>query len=63
MDRTTPERPNCLACRHFYISHDPRHPYGCRAMGFKARQLPAVLVLASSGLPCQLFASKEKKRG
>lgn len=63
MDRKSPERPNCQACRHFYITHDPAHPYGCRAMGFKSLQYPAVLVFTSSGLHCQLFQVKKKKGG
>lgn len=63
MDRKKPELPNCQVCRHFYITHDPASPYGCRAMGFKSRHYPAVVVYASSGLPCQLFQAKEKKVG
>ncbi|MEW6502065.1 MAG: uracil-DNA glycosylase [Thermodesulfobacteriota bacterium] len=47
-----------MACRHFYVTHEPAFPYGCRALGFKSAQYPAVTVFASSGMHCQLFARK-----
>lgn len=48
------ERPtiNCLQCRHYYVTWDPRFPRGCRAYGFKTQQMPSALVLSSSGSPC-----------
>ena len=58
MTEQPPPSPDCRACRHFYITHQPSHPYGCRAMGFKTTRLPAVVVLESSGMPCQLFTAK-----
>lgn len=58
MNATPKERPNCMACRHFYVTHEPAFPYGCRALGFKSAQYPAVTVFASSGMHCQLFARK-----
>jgi len=54
-------RPNCFACRHFYITHETAHPYGCRAMGFKSKQSPALAVFQSSGMECQLFDKKINK--
>jgi hypothetical protein len=56
-------RPNCFICAYFFITHEPAHPYGCRAMGFKSAQLPTMAVFASSGLHCQSFALKGKKTG
>jgi len=53
---------NCFACQHFYITYDPSFPYGCRAPGFKSRLLPSKEMFASSGMECQLFLEKEKKR-
>ncbi|MBU1193863.1 MAG: uracil-DNA glycosylase [Proteobacteria bacterium] len=52
-------RRNCFKCKFFYITWDPKHPNGCRAMGFKTRQLPSVLVFASSGKPCALYQEKD----
>ncbi len=57
------EHPNCLQCVHYFITYDARRPYGCRAMGFKSRYNPAQVVLASSGLCCQLYKQKKGLSG
>lgn len=49
---------NCLLCAHFQITWDPAAPRGCRAFGFKCRELPSAVVQRASGLPCQQFAPK-----
>lgn len=59
-NKKTGKRPNCFKCRHFYITHEAVHPYGCLGMGFKSRNLPAAVVFESSGLECQLFSRKSK---
>ena len=53
---------DCFSCSHFYITYDPPFPYGCRAVGFKSRQMPSQEMLASSGIDCQYFVEKEKRR-
>lgn len=53
------ERPNCLACLHFYITYEPSRPYGCKALGFKSLQYPAMVVFTSSGIHCQVFSAKK----
>lgn len=53
---------NCFACRHFLITHNPRFPYGCRAVGFKSRLLPSQEMYRNSGLTCQLFEQKDRDR-
>ena len=55
-----PARPDCMACRHFYVTWEPAHPRGCRAFGFKTRELPAVVVKRESGRECQAFEAKAK---
>jgi len=57
--QTQPLGINCFACRHFFITYTPRFPYGCRAVGFKSRFLPAQEMYRNSGLLCQLFEEKE----
>ncbi|MEN6473681.1 MAG: uracil-DNA glycosylase [Syntrophaceae bacterium] len=52
---------NCLACRHFFITYNPRFPYGCRAVGFKSRLLPAQEMYRNSGFQCQLFEDKAQE--
>ena len=51
---------NCYACRHFYITYEPKFPYGCRAAGFKSRIMPSQEMFNNSGIECQLFAEKDK---
>jgi hypothetical protein len=53
-------RRNCFRCKFFYVTWDPDHPNGCRAMGFKTRQLPSMVVFQSSGEPCRMFEKKNK---
>ncbi|NPV05414.1 MAG: uracil-DNA glycosylase [Syntrophaceae bacterium] len=43
---------SCFECRHFFITHEPAWPYGCKAMGFKSREMPSDAVLRNSGEPC-----------
>jgi hypothetical protein len=54
--------PNCLKCIHYFITHDPGRPYGCRAMAFKSRTNPARLVCESSGIICQLYTPKKREK-
>jgi hypothetical protein len=48
-----------MQCKHYYITHDPSKPYGCRAMKFKSARNPAQVVFSSSGMHCQLFTQKK----
>jgi len=49
---------DCFKCTHFTITWDKSKPYGCKAMGFKTKQLPSILVYRSSGEKCMLFKKK-----
>jgi hypothetical protein len=60
--KETEGRVNCFLCRHFFITYDPNFPYGCKAAGFRSRNLPAEEVFISSGMQCLLYAEKEKIR-
>jgi len=55
------ERINCNKCKHYYITWDTRMPYGCKAFGFKTRQIPSAVVYQSSGNACQGFEEKVKE--
>ncbi|MDG1988303.1 MAG: hypothetical protein P8J18_10010 [Halieaceae bacterium] len=50
--------PDCWNCRHFFITFEKHHRYGCRAIGFKANELPCLEVLRTDGSPCLSFAAK-----
>ncbi|MCI2253789.1 uracil-DNA glycosylase [Domibacillus sp. PGB-M46] len=51
--------PNCMKCRHFFVTWDAQAPRGCRAFGFKTKQMPSVVVKRSSGHSCFQFSPKE----
>lgn len=54
------EQPHqCGQCKHYFITHDPGRPYGCRALSFKSRINPARVVLENSGMYCQLYCAKK----
>ncbi|MCK5540297.1 MAG: hypothetical protein KAI69_05165 [Deltaproteobacteria bacterium] len=53
--------PSCRQCRHYYVTYDPKKPYGCRAYSFKAKENPAQVVLSSSGKPCLMFDAKKRQ--
>jgi hypothetical protein len=49
---------DCFRCIHFYVTWDKKHPRGCRALGFKCREMPSVVVLKSSGYDCLRYTEK-----
>ena len=51
-------RTTCFGCRHFVIRHDPHWPYSCEHFGLRAQQVPALLVLNTSGVECQAFEGR-----
>jgi hypothetical protein len=54
-------RIDCFQCRHFYVTWDPDHPKGCRALAFKSKELPGTVVFRSSGMECLQFAKKTER--
>ena len=50
--------PDCLRCRHFYITWASSHPYGCRLMGFVSRQKPSREVFREDGSPGLAFEAR-----
>ncbi|MCB1152368.1 hypothetical protein KDL45_01875 [bacterium] len=54
-------RTTCQGCAHYFVTWDPRFPRGCRAMGFKTKNMPCREVHANSGMPCQLATPANKK--
>jgi hypothetical protein len=53
-------QPNCFECVHFFVTWEPAHPRGCRAFGFKTKQLPSQEVFQASGKSCTLFQARPK---
>lgn len=53
---------DCFNCRHFYITWDASQSRGCKAFGFKSKQMPSVVVFESSGADCLKFSPKAEAR-
>ena len=53
---------NCFKCQYFYITHDGRFPYGCKAAGFKSRMMPSKEMYVNSGIECQVFQKKDERQ-
>ncbi|MBK8318769.1 MAG: hypothetical protein IPP59_01190 [Betaproteobacteria bacterium] len=49
----------CNDCAHYYITHDTRFRYGCRALGFKSQQQPIRVVMEASAQQCHYFQRKK----
>ncbi|WP_144373953.1 hypothetical protein [Vogesella urethralis] len=54
--------PACRLCRHHYITHDARFPYGCRAMQIKSKRSPALDVREATGHQCVMFDAKPPRQ-
>jgi hypothetical protein len=56
------ERPNCMNCKHFYVTWDQSNPRGCRKYGIKTKQVPSVIVAQSTAeKTCLGYEAKKKK--
>ncbi len=62
MNKSKTPRVDCRKCRHYFVTWNPDFPFGCRAMGFKSKRLPAYDVYENSSMPCQLFDAKAKTK-
>lgn len=54
-----PKRVDCFKCIHFYVTWDRKFPRGCKAMGFKSKDIPSMVVYQSSGIRCMKFKRKK----
>lgn len=52
----------CKKCKYYYVTWDTAKPNGCKAYGFKSKQLPSVVVKNSSGIDCSFFELKQSHR-
>ena len=51
----------CQRCKSYYVTWEKNKPHGCRAYGFKSKEMPSVVVKQSSGLICSLYEKKQIK--
>jgi hypothetical protein len=55
-------RINCHKCKYYYVTWENQHPHGCKAMGFKSKIFPSIVVFQSSGDNCKYYTPKNKNR-
>lgn len=52
---------NCHNCEHYYVTWDEQTPHGCRAMGFKSKQIPNIVVQKTTpNLDCLSYKKKDR---
>jgi len=52
---------DCHKCKHYYVTWDKHFPHGCKAMEFKSKQLPSIVVFVSSNIECLVFKKKKRR--
>jgi hypothetical protein len=52
----------CRQCRFYFVTWNPQYPHGCKAIGFKSRNIPCIDVYTNSGIACQSFQAKDTAR-
>ena len=62
MTRTKPtaKPTNCFDCKHHFITHDKRRPYGCHRFGFKSPFTPSRIVFRETGMECAYYEASRK---
>lgn len=60
IDMQPRQRIVCRKCRFYYVTWDTRKPHGCKAMNFKSRQPPSLVVRQSSGQECLRYTPKDE---
>jgi len=53
---------NCLKCRHYEVTWDPKFPRGCKVFKIKSVRLPSEVVRASTGRDCPAFEPRTPSR-
>lgn len=59
---SNPQQPICGRCKHYYVTWEKQHPYGCRKWSFKSATMPSVSVYKASGTHCQIFENKNSAK-
>jgi hypothetical protein len=52
----------CHKCKHFHVTWDKDFPNGYKAMGFKSRDVPSIVVHQCSGMACLQYEQKNERR-
>ena len=52
------EKINCVKCKHFIVTWNPKFPRACRLYGFKSVNYPSFEVFKTTGEECLGFERK-----
>ena len=56
------DKPNCLKCKHYFITYNQRTPKGCRLFKIQSALLPSQIVKkANNGSECAGFEMKAQR--
>ncbi|MCL1821050.1 MAG: uracil-DNA glycosylase [Oscillospiraceae bacterium] len=53
---------DCLKCKYYAVTWEPKQPKACKLFGFKSAQMPSTVVYSSTGSACMGFEAKKKPR-
>ncbi len=53
------ERIICQKCKFYFVTWQSSQPHGCKAYGFKSKQIPSTVVKQSSGIACSFYEQKQ----
>ena len=53
---------HCLRCIHYYSTHDPSLPRGCKLYQFKTQNIPSAVVKRETGKDCLGFELRKPKK-
>lgn len=56
------ERVNCMKCKHYYVTYDPKIPRGCRFYRFTSAQLPSIVVKKETASDCVGFEVRKPQK-
>lgn len=48
----------CQKCSYYFVTWEPSRPHGCKAYGFKSKNIPSQVVKNSSGNECSFYNQK-----
>jgi len=51
----------CQKCIYYFVTWQPRQPHGCKAYGFKSREIPSSVVKKNSGFDCGFYQPKNNR--
>ncbi len=48
----------CQKCTYYFVTWEKNRPHGCKAYGFKSKQIPSIVVIQNSGIDCSFYQPK-----